>query len=189
MLQPNQAKEDNQLTEPNISGNETNPQVLLETSLGNIVLELYPDKAPITVENFLSYVDSGFYNGTIFHRIIPGFMIQGGGMTPGLNEKSTQAPIKNEAANGLSNERGTIAMARTQVVDSATSQFFINVKDNAFLDHRNNTMNGFGYCVFGKVVDGMDVADKIVAKPTKSVNYYDDVPVEDIMIVKAQKVK
>lgn len=189
MLQPNQAKEDNQLTQPNISGNKTNPQVLLETSLGNIVLELYPDKAPITVKNFLSYVDSGFYNGTIFHRVIPGFMIQGGGMTPGLKEKPTQAPIKNEAANGLSNERGTIAMARTQVVDSATAQFFINVKDNAFLDHRNNTINGFGYCVFGKVVEGMDVADKIVAQPTKTVGYYDDVPVADIVIVKAQRIK
>ncbi len=188
----NNSKEEQQLTE---NKTETNipagkaPKVLLETSLGKITLELYQDKAPITVKNFLSYVDSGFYDGTIFHRVIPNFMIQGGGMTSGLQEKSNSDPIKNEAANGLSNTRGTIAMARTQVIDSATSQFFINVNDNLFLNHRDNSTQGFGYCVFGKVIEGMEVADKIVAAPTKSSGYHDDVPVEDILIVKAKRLE
>jgi cyclophilin family peptidyl-prolyl cis-trans isomerase len=166
-----------------------NPQVVLETSLGNITLELDPVKAPVTVKNFLSYVNSGFYNGTIFHRVIPGFMIQGGGMTPGMKEKPNAAPIKNEAGNGLSNLRGTIAMARTQVIDSATSQFFINVNDNLFLNHRDNSPGGFGYCVFGKVTAGMDAADKIVAVATKTSGYHENVPVEDILIINAKQIK
>lgn len=189
MLQPNLAKEKPSMNQTNHSTAGEKPQVILETSKGNITLELDPEKAPVTVKNFLSYVDSGFYNGTIFHRVIPGFMVQGGGMTPDMKEKSTQAPIKNEAANGLSNQRGTIAMARTQVVDSATAQFFINVKDNDFLNHRNTTASGFGYCVFGKVVTGMDVADKIVSVPTKSVGYHEDVPAESILIIKAHRKK
>lgn len=188
-LQQNQAKEDPNLNESDNSASKKNPQVVLETSLGKITLELYPAKAPITVKNFLSYVDSGFYDGTIFHRVIPGFMIQGGGMTPGLKEKTTQAPVKNEAGNGLSNQRGTIAMARTQVIDSATAQFFINVKDNTFLDHRDNSPSGFGYCVFGKVLQGMEVVDKIVASPTKTVGFHEDVPVEDILIIKAKRLE
>jgi cyclophilin family peptidyl-prolyl cis-trans isomerase len=190
MLCQSQSKEEPSLSEPNntLAINEgKNPQVVLETSLGNITLELYPEKAPVTVKNFLSYVDSGFYDGTIFHRVIPGFMIQGGGMTPGLKEKPNQAPIKNEAANGLSNLRGTVAMARTQVIDSATSQFFINVKDNLFLNHRDNSANGFGYCVFAKVTAGMEVADKIVAVATKTSGYYENVPAEDVLIIKAKQ--
>jgi peptidyl-prolyl cis-trans isomerase B (cyclophilin B) len=185
-----QAKEENVLAEntPQINLSETkNPRVILETSLGNITLELYPDKAPDTVENFLAYVESGFYDGTIFHRVIPGFMIQGGGMTTGMNEKTTRPPIKNEAANGLSNTRGTIAMARTQVIDSATAQFFINVAANNFLDHRDNSMQGFGYCVFGKVLEGMEAADKIGAVPTKTAGFHENVPVDDILIVKAKR--
>lgn len=136
-------------------------QVVLETSLGAITLRLYTDKAPISVKNFLEYVDSGFYAGTIFHRVIPGFMIQGGGLTAQMVEKPTKAPIKNEAGNKVSNKRGTIAMARTGVVDSATSQFFINVVDNQRLDQRSPDPAGFGYAVFGEVTSGMDVVDKI----------------------------
>jgi len=156
--------------------------VKMETSKGVIELELYPDKAPITVKNFVSYAKKGHYNGTVFHRVIPGFMIQGGGMTPDLNEKSTDAPIKNEAGNGLKNERGTVAMARTGVVDSATAQFFINVSKNTMLDHKDDSQQGFGYAVFGKVTKGMDVADKIVAVSTTSKGPHDDVPVEPITI-------
>ena len=137
--------------------------VVMETSLGTIKLELYPDKAPVTAENFLGYVDEGFYDGTVFHRIIPNFMIQGGGMEPGMRQKRTKAAIKNEAGNGLSNKRGTIAMARTNDPDSATAQFFINVKDNDFLDKNDRSA---GYAVFGKVIDGMDVVDKIKAVKT-----------------------
>ena len=159
-----------------------NPQVVLETSKGKIVIELYPDKAPITVKNFLGYVDSGFYDGTIFHRVIPGFMIQGGGFTQGMTEKPAGAPIKNEAGNGLSNQRGTVAMARTSDVDSATAQFFVNVVDNVFLDHRDDTPVGFGYCVFGRVVDGMDAVDVIANVPTHTVGFYENVPAEDIII-------
>lgn len=143
-----------------------NPVVLMETSMGNVKLELFEKEAPISVKNFIDYADSGFYNGTIFHRVIPGFMIQGGGFTADLKEKSTKAPIKNEATNGLKNTRGTLAMARTSVVDSATAQFFINVVDNAFLNHRNTGMQGYGYAVFGKVLEGMDVVDKIAAVKT-----------------------
>jgi peptidyl-prolyl cis-trans isomerase B (cyclophilin B) len=153
-----------------------NPTVLIKTSLGDITLELDAEKAPITVENFLEYVRSGFYDGTIFHRVIDGFMIQGGGMTPDMKEKKSGKSIKNEADNGLTNQRGTIAMARTQVVDSATSQFFINVADNDFLNHRDKTANGYGYAVFGRVVDGMDTVDAIRHSATTTVGFHQDVP-------------
>ena len=161
------------------------PVVVLSTNKGDIELELYPDKAPITVQNFLDYVNAGFYNGTIFHRVIKNFMIQGGGFEPGLKQKKTREPIKNEAANGLSNERGTVAMARTMVVDSATAQFFINVVDNPFLDHRDASDQGFGYCVFGKVISGLETVDKIKEVETAASGYYQDVPVKDIIIVSA----
>jgi cyclophilin family peptidyl-prolyl cis-trans isomerase len=166
-----------------------NPQVILETSMGTIRLELFKDKAPITVKNFLDYVDAGFYDGTIYHRVIPNFMIQGGGFTPDMKQKPTRDPIKNEAGNGVSNERGTIAMARTGVVDSATAQFFINVVDNAMLDHRDNSPRGFGYCVFGRVIEGMDVVDKIRAVKTHSASGHDDVPVETVLIKSAKRVE
>jgi len=160
------------------------PVVTVTTSLGNFDVMLYADKAPITVENFLKYVDDGFYDGTIFHRVIAGFMIQGGGFTPAMAQKDTRAPIKNEADNGLKNVAGTVAMARTSVVDSATAQFFVNVKDNAFLDHGGRD---FGYAVFGKVVDGMDVVKKIEAvrttvKPGPGGARMGDVPVETVTI-------
>lgn len=163
------------------------PKVIMETSKGKVIIEIYPDKAPITVENFLGYVDSGFYSGTIFHRVIPGFMVQGGGFGKGLTEKITLAPIKNEAGNGLLNERGTIAMARTNVVDSATAQFFVNSVDNPFLNHQNDTPQGFGYCVFGRVVEGMDVVDSISSVPTHTVGYFADVPVDDIEILSVKR--
>lgn len=156
-----------------------NPVVILSTSKGDIKIELYKDKAPITVENFLSYVNDGFYNGTIFHRVIPNFMIQGGGFTPDFTQKPTKAPIKNEANNGIKNDRGTIAMARTQVVDSASSQFFINVVNNDFL---NNGARDYGYAVFGKVVEGMDVVDAIAGVATGNKGMYGDVPQEDVVI-------
>ncbi len=156
----------------------------IETSMGSITLELDAAKAPVTVKNFCDYAKSGHYNGTIFHRVIDGFMIQGGGFTAAMDQKPTNAPIKNEATNGLSNARGTIAMARTQVVDSATSQFFINLTDNTFLDHRAPDPRGFGYAVFGKVTDGMDVVDKIAKVKTRSVGYYENVPEEAVTIRK-----
>jgi len=164
-----------------------NPRVVMETSKGKIIIELYPDKAPQTVENFLAYVDSGFYDGTIFHRVIPGFMIQGGGMTSGLLEKLTRPPVKNEADNGLLNTRGTVAMARTNVVDSATSQFFINVADNPSLNHKDGSTSGFGYCVFGKVADGMNVVDSIAVVETRDSGNFQNVPVEDVVIISAKK--
>ncbi len=174
----------------NLKGADRVPdKVLIKTSMGEITLELYPDKAPITVKNFLDYAKEGFYNGTIFHRVIDGFMIQGGGFEPGMVQKKTNPPIKNEAGNGLSNLRGTIAMARTQIIDSATSQFFINLKDNTFLDHRDNTPQGYGYCVFGKVINGMDVVDKIAKIETHSVGYYQDVLTEDVVIEKVEIIK
>ncbi len=160
--------------------------VKLHTNFGTITLELFADKAPVTVENFLSYVKDGFYNGTIFHRVISNFMIQGGGMEPGMKEKATNPPIKNEADNGLSNERGTIAMARTMEPHSASAQFFINVKDNKFLDHRSPTPDGWGYAVFGRVVDGMDVVDKIKDVATGNAGYHQDVPLEDVIIESAE---
>ncbi|MBO5822169.1 MAG: peptidyl-prolyl cis-trans isomerase [Lentisphaeria bacterium] len=157
--------------------------VTIKTSKGDIKLELFEKEAPITVKNFLSYVKSGFYKGTIFHRVIPNFMIQGGGMDENFMQKETAAPIKNEATNQISNKRGTIAMARTQVVDSATSQFFINVVDNDFLDFKAPIPQYYGYCVFGKVVEGMEVADAIVGVPTTSKGMHRDVPQENIVIL------
>lgn len=165
----------------------SNPHVLLETSEGDILVELFADKAPVSVENFLQYVDAGHYEETIFHRVIPNFMIQGGGMTMSMQEKSTGAPIKNEAGNGLKNLAGTLAMARTMVVDSATAQFFINLVDNAFLDHKDDSPQGFGYAVFGKVVEGMDVVVKIGKKKTKHFKGHDDVPADPISIISAQR--
>lgn len=157
------------------------------TSMGNFTVELYADKAPITVANFLEYVDEGFYSDTIFHRVIAGFMVQCGGFDADMEEKANKkAPIKNEADNGLLNSRGTLSMARTSDINSATSQFFINVKDNAFLDHGQRD---FGYAVFAKVTEGMDVVDKIAAVKTGSAGYHDDVPVEDIVIKEVKRVK
>lgn len=164
-----------------------NPQVLLETTSGDILLELYPEKAPKTVENFLKYVDEGFYDNTIFHRVIPGFMIQGGGMDAKMKEKPTHAAIKNEADNGLKNERGAIAMARTTDPHSATAQFFINHADNDFLDHREPTLDGWGYAVFGKVIDGMDVVDKIAKVKTKTAGMHENVPTDMVLITKASR--
>ena len=159
-------------------------KVRLTTSMGDVVLQLDAEKAPKTVANFLAYVKSGHYAGTVFHRVIDGFMIQGGGMTPDLNEKATRAPIPLEARNGLNNQRGTVAMARTMVPDSATAQFFVNLTDNAFLDAANSR-DGNGYAVFGRVVDGMDVVDKIKAAPTANKGPHANVPIEPILIKKA----
>lgn len=164
-----------------------NPIVLLETTSGDILIELYPDKAPETVKNFLQYVDDGFYNNTIFHRVIPGFMIQGGGMGARMDEKATREPIKNEADNGVKNERGTIAMARTMEPHSASAQFFINLVDNDFLNFSEPTVNGWGYCVFGKVTDGMDVVDKIAKVKTKTVGIHENVPADLVMITGASR--
>lgn len=163
------------------------PRVRLKTNLGDIVVELEPEKAPVTVENFLAYVRDGYYAGTIFHRVIPGFMIQGGGLDAELRDKAEgqRAPIKNEAGNGLRNETGTIAMARTLVPDSATSQFFINVSDNAFLD-RDQAQDGVGYAVFGRVVEGMDVVRKIESVKTGPRGMHRDVPLEPVTIVAAE---
>jgi cyclophilin family peptidyl-prolyl cis-trans isomerase len=163
--------------------------VLMETSEGNIRIELWPDKAPLTVKNFLQYADEGFYNGTVFHRVIDGFMIQGGGFTPDMQQKSPRSPIKNEATADLRNDKGTIAMARTGVVDSATAQFFINVQDNPNLNHRDETPRGFGYAVFGKVVEGMDVVDKIKKVPTSTVGMNQNVPVKPVVILQVKKVE
>jgi len=159
--------------------------VTFKTNHGDITLELYADKAPKTVENFLSYVKDGFYDNTIFHRVIDGFMIQGGGMTPDMEQKETKAPIENEANNGVANEAGTIAMARTNDPHSATAQFFINVKDNDFLNFSSESMNGWGYCAFGKVTEGMDVVEKIKNVKTGNYGYHQDVPVEAVIIEKA----
>jgi peptidyl-prolyl cis-trans isomerase A (cyclophilin A) len=160
------------------------PVVTLETSLGSIVLELDPDKAPISVANFLAYVDSGFYDGTVFHRVIPDFMIQGGGFSTDMSQKATKPPIKNEADNGLDNDTWTIAMARTSVKDSATAQFFINLKDNDFLNHGGRD---FGYAVFGKVTGGVDVVKKIAAVKTTSKGGNENVPVEPVVIKSAKR--
>jgi peptidyl-prolyl cis-trans isomerase B (cyclophilin B) len=156
--------------------------VKLNTNYGTIVLELDADKAPQTVANFLQYARDGFYDGTIFHRVINGFMIQGGGMQAGMAEKQTRDSIQNEADNGLTNTRGTIAMARTPDPHSASAQFFINVADNDFLNFRAPTQDGWGYCVFGKVVEGMDIVDKIKGVPTGNKGYHQDVPIEDVVI-------
>jgi peptidyl-prolyl cis-trans isomerase B (cyclophilin B) len=165
------------------------PKVRLTTNMGAIELELDEARAPGTVKNFLSYVAAGHYNGTIFHRVIRGFMIQGGGFTQEMQRKSTQAPISNEADNGLSNRTGTIAMARTSDPHSASAQFFINTVDNAFLDHRDKSTQGWGYCVFGKVTKGMDVVRKIEAAPTHRFGQYQDVPAKDVVITRAERVK
>jgi peptidyl-prolyl cis-trans isomerase A (cyclophilin A) len=165
------------------------PKVRMETSAGAITIELFPDKAPATVKNFLRYVDEGFYNGTVFHRVIPGFMIQGGGYTPQMQEKPTHAPIKNEANNGLKNDRGTIAMARTSDPNSATAQFFINLKDNGFLNHTGKSQRGWGYAVFGKVIAGTDVVDKIAAVSTGThPKGMRDVPKTPVVIEKVTRV-
>lgn len=164
------------------AGQPANPRVLIETSKGNITVEVFPGQAPQSAANFLGYVKSGFYNGLAFHRVIPGFMIQTGGMTPDMAEKPKNAPIRNEADNGLKNLRGTLAMARTGDPHSASSQFFINVADNAFLNHRGKSVEGWGYAVFGQVVDGMDVVDAIVAVPRGNRGPHGDVPVEPIVM-------
>ncbi|HUU38644.1 MAG TPA: peptidylprolyl isomerase [Candidatus Desulfaltia sp.] len=166
-----------------------NPKVLLKTSRGDITIELYPDKAPVTVKNFLSYVEAKFYDGLIFHRVIKGFMIQGGGLTADLATRPAKAAIKNEAGNGLKNTRGTIAMARSGEIDSATCQFFINHVDNDFLDHRDETAEGFGYCVFGKVISGLDAVDAIATTPTMMVHGMEDVPREAVTIISIRRVE
>jgi len=156
--------------------------ITFKTNLGDIKLSLDFDKAPVTAENFANYAKEGFYKGTIFHRVIKGFMAQGGGFASGMDEKNTNASIKNEANNGLSNKRGTIAMARTNDPHSASAQFFINLNDNDFLDHKNETEQGWGYCVFGEVVEGMDVVDKMLTIPTGRMGFHDDVPKEEIIV-------
>ena len=162
--------------------NPQNPIVMISTSQGDMKVELYKDKAPKTVENFLAYTNEKFYDGTIFHRVIPRFMLQGGGFTPDMKQKPTKAAIKNEAGNGLKNDFGTVAMARTSDVNSATDQFFINTKDNDFLNHKDDSMQGFGYCVFGKVIEGIKVVQKIEGVPTTSKGMNEDVPVEAVVI-------
>ncbi len=166
-----------------------NPKVVLETSRGKIVIELYLQKAPETVVNFLDYVDAKFYDGTIFHRVIPNFMIQGGGFTSDMKRKPGKGPIKNEADRGLKNDRGTIAMARTGDPHSATAQFFINSANNDFLDHKNKTQQGWGYAAFGKVIEGMNVVDTISAVKTTKRGSYRDVPVEEVVIKSARRFK
>lgn len=159
--------------------------IVMETSLGKIRIELFDEKAPISAANFRKYVQEKFYDGLIFHRVIPGFVIQGGGFLPGMNQRNpTHPPIKNEADNGLKNKRATLSMARTQVVDSATSQFFVNVVDNTSLDHRGKNLAGFGYAVFGRVIEGMDIVDKIVASPTTTVQRHRDVPIKDVVMTR-----
>jgi cyclophilin family peptidyl-prolyl cis-trans isomerase len=161
------------------------PQVLFETTKGKFTIELYPDKAPKSVENFLQYVKSGFFDGTIFHRVIPDFMIQGGGFTADMTQKPTKPPVPNEADNRLLNERGTLAMARTGDPNSATAQFFINLKNNGFLNFTGKTVSGWGYTVFGKVVEGMETVDAIAAVPTSRKGSYENVPVEAVVVKKA----
>ena len=165
----------------------SNPMVLMETSSGDILLELFEDKAPVTVANFLRYVDEEFYNYTIFHRVLKDFMIQGGGLGVRMDEKATHEPIQNEAGNGLKNVRGTIAMARTSEPHSAAAQFFINVVDNDFLDHVDNTPENFGYCVFGKVEDGMDVVDKIAKLKVKPQGEHEAVPLDMVVITRISR--
>jgi cyclophilin family peptidyl-prolyl cis-trans isomerase len=160
----------------------SNPVVVLETTLGNIVIELRQDRAPVSVQNFLAYAKSGHYDGTIFHRVIKGFMIQGGGLTPTLDEKPTRPPIRSEATNGLRNLRGTVAMARSAVVRSATAEFFINVDDNSALNHRGVHPDDYGYAVFGRVLEGMDVVDTIAALPVRRQGQHEAVPVEPVVI-------
>jgi peptidyl-prolyl cis-trans isomerase B (cyclophilin B) len=166
-----------------------NPKVVLETSMGDIALELYPEKAPLTVNNFLTYVDEKFYDGTIFHRVISGFMIQGGGFTADMIEKPSHSPIKNEADNGLKNDLGSIAMARTNDPNSAGAQFFINAKNNAFLNFKSKTIDGYGYCVFGKVTKGLDIVEAIEKTPTTTKGFFQDVPAKPVLIKKAYRLK
>ncbi len=166
-----------------------NPTVLIKTTLGDIKVELYPEKAPLTVQNFLDYVNDGHYNNTIYHRVIDGFMIQGGGFDKDFEQKPTKKPIKNEADNGLKNERGTLAMARTSEVNSASSQFFINIVNNDFLDFKSKAPHEYGYCVFGKVIDGMDVVDKMRKVKTGTKGPHRDVPMENIEILSAKQEK
>jgi cyclophilin family peptidyl-prolyl cis-trans isomerase len=161
---------------------EKNPVVMMSTSMGNIRIELDAANAPITTKNFLDYANEGHYDGLIFHRVIPGFMIQGGGMDAQMNEKTNKAPIKNEAPNGLKNKLGSVAMARTNVVDSATAQFFINVKDNDFLNHKSKAPADYGYAVFGQVIEGMDIVHSIEKVKTGRKGYHDDVPVTAVVI-------
>jgi cyclophilin family peptidyl-prolyl cis-trans isomerase len=158
--------------------------VVFETTKGSFTLEMFPDEAPVTVENFLTYVDDGFFDGTVFHRVIPGFVIQGGGFTEGMDQKPTRDTIKNEADNGLKNERGALSMARTSDINSATSQFFVNLADNAFLDHGSRD---FGYAVFAKVVDGMDVVDEIAKVATGNKGGHQDVPTEPVVVLSAKQ--
>lgn len=165
-----------------------NPVVIIETNMGNIKVELFEDKAPVTVKNFLQYVDDKHYDGTIFHRVISDFMIQGGGFEPGMKEKKTRDPIKNESSNGLSNLRGTIAMARTKEPNSATAQFYINVKDNKALD-KEKAADGVGYCVFGRVIDGLEIVDKIKEVETGISKGHENVPTKDVVIKSVKLVK
>ena len=169
--------------------NPNDPIVVMSTSMGDVKIELFKDKAPATVANFLAYTNDKFYDGTIFHRVIPRFMIQGGGFTPDMKQKPTKPAIKNEAGNGLKNGFGTLAMARTSDVNSATAQFFINVKDNDFLDHKDDSLQGFGYCVFGKVIEGSKVVQKIEGVATDSKGMYEDVPVQPVVIQSVKLVK
>jgi cyclophilin family peptidyl-prolyl cis-trans isomerase len=159
--------------------------IRFETTLGNFTVELFGDKAPVSAENFLKYVDEGFFDGTVFHRIVPGFVIQGGGFTEDMSQKKNHPPIKNEADNGVKNTRGTLSMARTNDINSATSQFFVNLKDNDFLDH---TRGNFGYAVFGKVTEGMDVIDKIAAVKTGRRKGFEDVPVDPVVMTSVRRV-
>jgi cyclophilin family peptidyl-prolyl cis-trans isomerase len=167
---------------PGAPPTQPDPVVMLDTTAGAITIQLYADKAPDSVQNFLEYVRDGFYSGTIFHRVVPGYVIQGGGYTPELVEKATRPPVHNEADNGLTNARGTVAMARTRAVRSATSQFFINLANNARLDHHGLAPDDYGYAVFGRVIAGMDVVDRIAAMPTTSREGMDDVPVTPVVI-------
>jgi cyclophilin family peptidyl-prolyl cis-trans isomerase len=166
---------------------EDNPIIICKTSMGNFKIELYEDEAPITVKNFLNYAEKKFYDSTIFHRIIPNFVIQGGGFTDDMIKKVTGAPIKNEADNGLKNLKGTLSMARTPDINSATSQFFINLKDNKALDHRDETARGYGYAVFGKVIEGWDVIEKIRQVETTTIKGYKDVPKDPVVIKSMRK--
>lgn len=167
---------------------QQNPVVQIETTMGIIKVELFADKAPITVKNYLNYVEKQFYDGTLFHRVIPNFMIQGGGINPDMSPKPTEKPIKNESGNGLKNSRGTIAMARTNLPNSATAQFFINIRDNRKLDP-DRAPDGWGYCVFGKVIEGMDVVDKIKDVPTAEVDEHKNVPKEPVTIKSIRKIR
>jgi len=168
---------------------DTPTKVKLTTNLGEIIIQLNAEKAPVSSANFLTYVNEGFYNGTIFHRVIPDFMAQGGGFDTSFNQKAVHAPIKNEADNGLKNTRGTLAMARTNDPNSATAQFFINLKDNTFLNHTGKNASGWGYAVFGEVIEGMDVVDAMAKQPTGNRGGHQDVPKTDIIIEKAEVVK